>query len=98
MYDGSAFRGFQRQPGLPSVQAEIERALEPLGLSGRIDAAARTDAGVHAVDQVVSITAPAGLDPAAVRSALNAASPESLVCLDAAPVDRSFHARFSATG
>jgi tRNA pseudouridine38-40 synthase len=95
-YDGAAFRGFQRQPGLPTVQDALEPALRPFGLAGRIDAAARTDAGVSALDQVVSFWSTRALDPAALRAAVNAATPPALTCLDAARVDPSFHARAAA--
>jgi tRNA pseudouridine38-40 synthase len=96
MYDGGAFRGFQRQPGLPTVQAALEEALAAAGVRARLDFAARTDAGVHALAQVVSFAARARLDPADLRRAVNAAAPPALLCLDAAEVPARFHARASA--
>jgi len=95
-YDGGAFRGFQRQPGLPTVQQALEAALRPLGLRGRIDVAARTDAGVHALAQVVTFWSTVDWEPASLRAAVNAATPSSLLCLDAARVAPSSHARASA--
>jgi len=95
-YDGGAFRGFQRQPGLATVQESLEAALQPLGLRGRIDVAARTDAGVHALAQVVTFWSSADWEPAALRAAVNAATPPALLCLDAARVAPSTHARASA--
>jgi tRNA pseudouridine38-40 synthase len=95
-YDGGAFRGFQRQPGLPTVQESLESALHPLGLAGRIDVAARTDAGVHALAQVATFWARAEHDPAALRAAVNQATPPGLWCRAAARVDPSTHARASA--
>ncbi|HEY7725888.1 MAG TPA: tRNA pseudouridine(38-40) synthase TruA [Anaeromyxobacteraceae bacterium] len=95
-YDGGAFRGYQRQPGLPSVQACLEQALRPLGLSGRIDVAARTDAGVHALGQVATFWARAEHGPAALRAAVNAGTPPGILCLEAARVPASAHARASA--
>lgn len=95
-YEGAAFRGFQRQPGLPTVQDALEPALRALGLAGRLDVAARTDAGVSALDQVVSFWSTRALDPAELRRQVNAGTPPELVCLDAAPVAPSFHARASA--
>ena len=94
-YDGACFRGFQRQPGLPTVQEALEQALRPLG-AGPLAVAARTDAGVHALDQVVSFSARADLDPEALRRELNARTPGGLACLEAWRVPRSFHARASA--
>jgi tRNA pseudouridine38-40 synthase len=97
-YDGARFRGFQRQPGLPTVQEALEGALRPLGLRGPLAVAARTDAGVHALDQVVSFAARADLDPDQLRRAVNQATPEGLSCLEAWRAAPSFHARASALG
>jgi tRNA pseudouridine38-40 synthase len=95
-YQGWAFRGFQRQPGLPTVQEALERALATLGIGSRLDAAARTDAGVHALGQVVSFAARTDLDPEALRATLNRETPPELLCLEATRVPASFHARASA--
>lgn len=96
LYDGGAFRGFQRQPGLPTVQEALETALEGLGVRAALQVAARTDAGVHALDQVVGFSARAALDPAALRAGLNAALPDGLTVLDAWRAPAGFHARASA--
>ncbi len=95
-YDGGCFRGFQRQPGLPSVQAALEDALRAAGVDARLAVAARTDAGVHAVAQVVSFSTRTDLDPEALRRAVNGATPDGLVCLEARRVAPSFHARATA--
>jgi len=95
-YDGGAFRGFQRQPGLPTVEEALRRALAPLGIAARLEPAARTDAGVHALRQVVTFSARAELDAARLRAAVNARTPAGLLCLDAWPASPSFHARASA--
>ena len=47
-YDGSAFKGFQKNHGITSVQGEIENALKPIVGDVEISAVSRTDAGVHA--------------------------------------------------
>jgi tRNA pseudouridine38-40 synthase len=95
-YEGGRFRGFQRQPGLPSVQAALEDALAALGVRARLAVAARTDAGVHALRQVVSFSARSSLDPEALRRGLNAALPEGIVALAAHRLPRPFHARADA--
>ncbi len=95
-YDGTRFRGFQRQPGLPTVQDALEAALAAAGVRAPLAVAARTDAGVHAVGQVVSFSARAALDPDALRRAVNAALPEGILARAAHRVDPSFHARNSA--
>jgi tRNA pseudouridine38-40 synthase len=95
-YDGGAFRGFQRQPGLPTVQAALDAALAAQGVRATLAVAARTDAGVHAARQVVSFAARAALDPEALRRGLNAALPEGILALAAHRVAPSFHARNTA--
>lgn len=98
LYDGRAFRGFQRQPGLPTVQEAVEAGLARAGVKAALQVAARTDAGVSALDQVVSFAARADLDLGALRRAVNEGAPEGLTCLAAARVPPSFHARASALG
>ncbi|HZZ83006.1 MAG TPA: tRNA pseudouridine(38-40) synthase TruA [Anaeromyxobacteraceae bacterium] len=95
-YDGAAFRGFQRQPGLATVQGALEGALARAGIRARLDMAARTDAGVHALAQVVTLSARSRLSGPELRAAVNRGAPEGLLCLDAAVVEPSFHARASA--
>jgi len=96
-YDGGAFRGFQRQPGLPTVEQALLDALEPLGIAPRLEVAARTDAGVHALSQFVSFWARADLEPEVLRAGVNRGAPPALACLDAWRAPPSFHARASAT-
>src|SRR5512133_82132 len=95
-YDGTRFRGFQRQPGLPTVQEALETALASVGVRAPIAVAARTDAGVHAVGQVVSFSVRAALDVDALRRGLNAALPEGILVRAVHRVAASFHARNSA--
>ncbi len=95
-YEGGPFRGFQRQPGLPTVQAALEDALASLGIRARLAVAARTDAGVHALAQVVSFSARAALDPEALRRGLNAALPAGIAALAVHRPRRPFHARANA--
>ena len=95
-YDGGRFRGFQRQPGLPTVQAALEDALVAAGVRAKVAVAARTDAGVHALGQVVSFSARAVLEPDALRRALNAALPEGISALAVRETGGAFHARADA--
>jgi tRNA pseudouridine38-40 synthase len=86
-YDGAAFRGWQKQPGMVTVQGVLERALGNV-----VHGASRTDAGVHAEGQVASFRC--GRDPELAGLQL----PPSLRLLRWAPVDPSFHARSSSIG
>ena len=95
-YDGGRFRGFQRQPGLPTVQGALDDALRAAGVHATLAVAARTDAGVHALGQVVSFSTRAGLDPDALRRALNAALPEGIAAHSVRAVRGAFHARADA--
>lgn len=96
-YDGSDFHGWQVQPGVRTVQRELERALERLTTrTVRTAAAGRTDAGVHATGQVVSLDVPAKWHPAELRRALNAVLPDDVWVEAAADAPADFHARFSA--
>src|SRR5688572_16870512 len=92
-YDGTDFRGWARQPGLRTVQEEIERALQVItGAPRPLTVAGRTDSGVHAWGQVASYEGP----PVPPRS-LNALLPPdvSVVACDAA--GDGFDARGDAT-
>jgi tRNA pseudouridine38-40 synthase len=99
-YDGGRFRGYQRQRGLPTVQEALEAAfraaLGDAGARPRLAAAARTDAGVHALWQVASFSARAALDPERLRRALNAALPDGVAVVEAWAAPPGFHARASA--
>jgi tRNA pseudouridine38-40 synthase len=95
-YDGTEFRGWQRQRGLRTIQGVLEDALERvLRVVPRLSAAGRTDAGVHARGQVVSFETDA--DPERLRRALNGMLAPELVVTDARAAPSGFDARFSAT-
>ncbi len=100
-YKGTDFSGWQRQVGVPSVQATIEEAVEKFsGQAVRLHVAGRTDAGVHALGQVAHMEcAPFTRDmsPFDIMKAINAhlrPYTVSIVALEMVP--ESFHARFSA--
>lgn len=97
-YDGRPYRGFQAQDDLPSVQGSIERAVKAFcGEELRLQAAGRTDTGVHATGQVIHIDLTKTWPPTTVRNALNAhLVPEPIVVLDAEIAMEGWHARFSA--
>ena len=99
-YDGTRFKGFQRQPPTrgATVQGEIEAALQRLtGAAVTIEGAGRTDSGVHARGQVMSFTASARLDEDGWQRALNAHLPPDVAIRAVCAVGDDFHARRSAT-
>ena len=96
-YDGTDFRGFARQPHGRTVQGEIEEALSQLlRVPIRTVGAGRTDAGVHALGQVMSFVAPDGTDPARVARRVNRRLGPEISVRDAAVVADAFDARHSA--
>ena len=96
-YDGTAFSGWQSQPGRRTVQGEVERALrEVTGLEHRVHGAGRTDAGAHALGQVASFDLRREMRPDRFRMALNARLPADVVVVSAAEAEPGFHARYSA--
>jgi tRNA pseudouridine38-40 synthase len=89
-YDGTDFHGWAAQPGLRTVAGELARALE---LDPReLTVAGRTDTGVHAEANVVSLTAPRLLPPQALNRRLSA----DLAVVDAEEVADGFDARRDA--
>jgi tRNA pseudouridine38-40 synthase len=95
-YDGTGFRGWQRQRGLRTIQGVLEDALERLlGGVPKLATAGRTDAGVHARAQVVSFDTAA--DPDRIAHALNGMLAPEVVVMDARLAPNGFDARFSAT-
>lgn len=98
-YDGTRYVGWQVQPNGPSVQAEVERALEELHKAPRrVTAAGRTDAGVHALGQVVSFFEREPLPLKAYLQGMNALLPEDVAVRSATLEPEGFDARRSASG
>jgi tRNA pseudouridine38-40 synthase len=99
-YDGTAYNGFQRQRrGVPSVQAELEKALALLtNHPVRVIGAGRTDTGVHALGQVIGFTIewPTGHGQEALLRALNAQLPQDIAVVELAEAPPGFHPRFDA--
>ena len=96
-YDGTSFVGWQRQPAGRSVQTEFEGVLDRLFERRTVaHAAGRTDAGVHAIGQGVSFSAPAKWNELTLRRALNALLPRDCWVQSVHPMQPGFHARKSA--
>jgi len=96
-YDGTDFRGWQVQPGLPTVQGELQAALGRItGETPLPQGSGRTDAGVHALAQVASFQLKAPIPPENLHRALNRTLPSSIRILETKTVRSTFHARHSA--
>ena len=99
-YDGQGYRGFQRQPDVPTIEGELFDALSALGVLAEgaskpagYAAAGRTDKGVSGLAQTVAFECPDWLGP----RALNAELPSSVRAWASAEVSPSFHATHDAT-
>jgi tRNA pseudouridine38-40 synthase len=97
-YDGTAFSGWAPQPERRTVHGEVMRALLRLyeGVEG-FEVAGRTDAGVHALGNVVSAELSGGPPAAKAARALNSILPLDLVVVGAEPAAEAFSARYDAT-
>jgi len=96
-YDGGGFQGWAAQPGLPTVEATLRQALGRVFPSfDGLAVAGRTDAGVHALGQVVSVDVEGGPPPERVPAALNGELPAAVSVLAAEEAAPAFHARHSA--
>lgn len=102
-YDGTAYVGFQRQTNGDSIQQRIEEAFAPLvgdpsGRGPTVAGAGRTDAGTHALGQVVSVNLETTLEASAVQRALNVRLPSDIRIVGVADASPGFHARYHAKG
>lgn len=93
-YDGTAYRGSQYQENGPSIQGELESAVEKLtGVVVRASFAGRTDAGVHALGQVAALDLESRLTPAELVSGLNHFLPDDIAVREAREVAPDFDPR-----
>ncbi|MFT3665068.1 tRNA pseudouridine(38-40) synthase TruA [Piscinibacter sp.] len=98
-YRGSAYQGWQSQPGGNTVQDRLEAALAQfLDVPVRVMCAGRTDAGVHALNQVVHLDTEASREPFSWVRGTNRFLPDDIAVEWCRPVDERFHARNSALG
>jgi tRNA pseudouridine38-40 synthase len=97
-YDGTAYDGWQIQPGRPTVQGTVEACLTRLhgGERVKVRGAGRTDAGVHARGQVADALVSDRLSDEALLRALRALLPADVGVLGVATVPETFHARHDA--
>ncbi len=96
-YDGTDFHGWQRQPRAPTIQGCVEEALQKiLGRPVQLWASGRTDAGVHALNQVANFKSDSRIPCANLVKALNDTLPPVVRAKEAREVSGDFHARYDA--
>lgn len=98
-YDGSSYHGFQKQrgTGLKTIQESLERALSLLTQEEiTVHGSGRTDAGVHALGQVISFQCEKNIPAERFPLAVNSILPKDIRVLACEDVDAGFHARFTA--
>ena len=98
-YDGTNYVGWQRQENGVSVQQVVEEAMAPIagGEPPTVAGASRTDAGVHALGQVASVSAAIDLEPRAILRAMNVRLPADVRVLAVEDAPPGFHARSFST-
>ena len=100
-YDGHLFHGFQSQPHQRTVQGTVEAALKKMtkGKNIIVEGSGRTDAGVHALGQVIHFDYPdKEIPPERMICALNSMMPLDIVFKECEIVNSDFHVRYSAKG
>jgi tRNA pseudouridine38-40 synthase len=96
-YDGGGFHGWQVQPGLPTVQGALEQIVSDMeGAPVHVAGSGRTDAGVHALEQVAAFTISNPIPLDNLRRAVNRLLPPAIRVLSAEGVHPDFHPRFDA--
>ncbi len=97
-YDGSKFKGYQKQPRLKTVQGEIEKALKELsGKDISISGSGRTDAGVHALNQKAHFDLEMNITCDKLQKALNSFLSDYIYIKKVEEVSSGFHARFNVS-
>jgi tRNA pseudouridine38-40 synthase len=96
-YDGGSFHGWQVQPGLPTIQGILEEIVS--GMEGKpvhVAGSGRTDAGVHALQQVAAFSIENPIPPLNLKRAINRLLPPAIRVLEAMETHPEFHPRFDA--
>lgn len=96
-YDGTNYNGFQKQPGLNTIEEEIEKALTKINdnKKARIVATGRTDKKVHALCQYGHTDIDVNITEKKLKRALNSNLPNDIHVIDAKIVSNNFHARYN---
>lgn len=95
-YDGSGYKGFQKQPRVKTVQGEIEKALKTINGDNEVSicASGRTDAKVHALNQKAHFEMDKNIPCERLKEALNSLLPDDIYVKEIVEVNDNFHARY----
>lgn len=96
-YDGTNYKGYQKQPRIKTVQGEIEKKLKQINNDKQVDiyASGRTDAKVHALNQKAHFDLDMNITPEKLMHALNSLINKDIYIKNIVKVDSDFHARFN---
>lgn len=96
-YDGSKYKGYQKQPRAKTVQGELERVLKIINNDEKVSVSAsgRTDAGVHALSQKAHFDLNTSITPEKLKGSLNSLLPPDIYVKNVLEVADDFHARFN---
>ena len=98
-YDGTKFSGWQAQPNRRTVQGAVQDTWQKItGETVQVTASSRTDAGVHALGQVVGVSSATHLSAEQLHRALNALLPVDVIVRGVEVVPDGFHATYNAIG
>lgn len=99
-YDGTKYKGYQKQPKSPTIQGEIEKALNQICNQDNMSicASGRTDVHVHALNQKAHFDYNGPIESEKLKQALNSLLPKDIYIKDITQVSDQFHARFDVTG
>jgi tRNA pseudouridine38-40 synthase len=96
-YDGSRYKGYQKQPRVKTIQGEVEKVLKTINNNEKVDVSAsgRTDAGVHALNQKAHFDMTIDIEPKKLKMAMNSLLPKDIYIKEVVEVKDTFHARFN---
>lgn len=99
-YDGSDFKGYQKQPKARTIQGELESVLKKINGDKNVSvvASGRTDAGVHALNQKAHFELDDNMECDKLLHSMNSMLPDDIYVKNLIEVSENFHARFDATG
>ena len=96
-YDGSKYKGYQKQPGSKTIQGELEKALKKINSNKvvSVSASGRTDAGVHAINQKAHFDLLNEIEESRLKTSLNGLLPDDIYVKSVEKIADDFHARFN---